>query len=80
MLEQLVNEIKLGGTLETRTLAIRLGTSPQIIEAMLEHLERIGQIKTYANCGDSCQGCSLSEACVKPRQNTLRLWQSVTQL
>lgn len=79
MLEKLVNEIRSGGTLEAGALAIRLGTSPQIIEAMLEHLQRIGYIKTYANCGDSCQGCSLNEACGKPRQNSLRLWQSVTE-
>ena len=40
MLEQLLKEIRAGGTLETGKLAARLGTTPQLIEAMLEHLQR----------------------------------------
>jgi hypothetical protein len=74
MLEQLMNEIRAGGTLETRTLAARLGTSPQLIEAMLEHLQRVGLIQDYVSCGDGCQRCSLRDACGKP--SAIRLWQS----
>ncbi len=76
MLEQLVNEIRAGGTLETRTLAARLGTTPQLIEAMLGHLQRSGLIQAYVSCNDGCHGCSLQDACNKQAQSTIRLWQS----
>ena len=78
MLEQLVKEIRAGGTLETGALAVRLGTTPQLIEAMLEHLQRSGLIQTYAGCSDGRLGCSLQDACKKPEQGTLRLWQSTS--
>ena len=76
MLEQLVKEIRAGGTLETGTLAARLGTTPQMIEAMLEHLQQSGLIQAYISCNDGCLGCSLQDACKKPAQNGIRLWQS----
>jgi len=76
MLEQLVNEIRAGGTLETGDLATRLGTTPQLVQAMLEHLQRSGLIRSYSNCGDGCQGCSLQKACAKPDPRAIRLWQS----
>jgi hypothetical protein len=76
MLEKLVHEIHSGGTLETRDLATRLGTTPQLIEAMLEHLQRNGLIQGYTSCNDGCLGCSLQDACKKPNAGTLRLWQS----
>ena len=76
MLEKLLQEIRAGGTLETRTLAARLGTSPQLIEAMLEHLQRSGLIQDYVNCGDGCLGCSVRDACNKQAQGAIHLWQS----
>jgi Mn-dependent DtxR family transcriptional regulator len=79
MLEQLVKEIRAGVTLETRALAARLGTSPQLIEAMLEHLQRGGLIQDYVNCGDGCQGCSIRDACNEQARSTIRLWQSKTE-
>ena len=78
MLEQLLNEIHIGGTLETNALAIRLGASPQMIQAMLEHLQRSGLIRPYSSCSDGCQGCNLQTAChVEQRAGQVRLWQSV---
>ena len=76
MLERLVEEIRAGGTLETRALALRLNTSPQLIEAMLEHLQRSGLIRASARCSDGCQGCGLQDACRQPSPGTIRLWQS----
>ena len=78
MLEQLIQEIRTGGTLETGILATRLGTTPQLIEAMLEHLQRSGLIQDYSGCSDGCQGCGLQETCKKPGTYTVRLWQSQT--
>lgn len=75
MLEQLIKEIREGGTLEVQTLAARFGTTPQLIEAMLEHLQRSGLIQAYVSCSDSCQGCNLQEACRKQIPGTIRLWQ-----
>ncbi len=74
MLEQLLNEIRQGGGLETNTLAARLGTSPQLVAAMLEHLQRAGLIRDYVSCADACGGCSLKGACTA--KNPARLWQS----
>ncbi|HBG74739.1 MAG: hypothetical protein A2X25_11945 [Chloroflexi bacterium GWB2_49_20] len=77
MLEQLMAEIRAGGTLETGTLAVRLGTSPQMVDAMLEHLRLGGYIQAYSNCGDVCQGCSLKSSCGRDEKaGTIRLWQS----
>ncbi len=78
MLEQLLEEIRAGGTLETNALATRLGTTPQLIEAMLEHLQRSGLIQAYVNCSDGCLGCSLQAACQKT-PGTIHLWQSTSE-
>lgn len=78
MLQQLVDEIRSGGTLEANTLARKLNASPQMVEAMLEHLQRNGFIQAYMNCGDACGGCSLRDACTKPARSAPRLWQSRT--
>ena len=79
MLEQLLKEIRAGGTLEIGELAIRLGTTPQLIEVMLEHLQRSGLIQAYVNCGDGCQGCSLQDSCNKQASGAIRLWQSTSE-
>ncbi len=76
MLERLLNEIRAGGTLETGALSARLGTSPQMIQAMLEHLQRCGLIDPYVSCETGCQGCGLREACLQTQKDGLHLWQS----
>lgn len=75
MLEKLIQEIRLGGTFETGVLATRLGASPQLVQAMLEHLQRSGLISSYMNCDSvGCQGCGLRDACGSP--GLVRLWQT----
>ncbi len=74
MLQRLLDEIRQGGTLETKTLAARLDTSPQVVAAMLEHLQRLGLIKGYTDCSSGCHGCGLKDSCAV--QLSLRLWQS----
>ena len=76
MLEQLVKEIRAGGTLEVNSLAARLKTSPQVIAAMLDHLQRSGLISAYINCGEGCKGCGLSDTCKSQAGPTVKLWQS----
>ena len=76
MLEQLMVEIRAGGTLEASTLAARLKTSPQMVEAMLEHLRRAGFLRAYETCGDGCAGCGLKQSCGPQKKHTgVQLWQ-----
>ena len=71
MLQQLLIEIRTGGTLEVNSLAVRMGTSPQMVHAMLEHLRRSGMITNYDSCGDTCGGCALSNDCSKLDENSI---------
>ncbi|HTP03173.1 MAG TPA: FeoC-like transcriptional regulator [Anaerolineales bacterium] len=75
MLQLLMAEIERGGTLETGNLAVRLGTTPQMVAAMLEHLRRLGMVLSYVNCVDDCGGCSLRDGCRSKAD--MRLWKSV---
>ncbi len=77
MLEELLKEIRAGGSLETGVLAARLNTTPQLVEAMLDHMQRLGLIKGYISCADGCQGCSLQGDCATKK--SVRLWQSVNR-
>ncbi len=76
MLEKLLHEIRSGGPLEVSALAARLDTTPAMVQAMLEHLQRLGYIHPYAQaCGDGCGGCSFSQACnVGERAEIIHLW------
>ena len=74
MLERLLEEIRLGGTIETGALAAHLGASPELIGAMLEHLERLGWLQNVQNCtAQKCSGCSLADMCI-PKMQPGRLW------
>ena len=78
MLEKLLTEIRQGGTLDTRKLAVQLNTSPQMVEAMLEHLRQSGILRTYESCDDACGGCSLRQSCGSPKSGKpVQLWQYV---
>ena len=75
MLEKLLNEIRSGGSFETGALAAQLGTSPQLVQAMLEHLQRSGLIHSYQACGDACGGCNLKGTCQSGHaKDGVRLW------
>ena len=76
MLEKLIAEIRAGGTLETGRLAARLGTTPEMVVALLEHLRMSGYIQEYSTCGDGCQGCNLKNACGSDKGAAkIRVWQ-----
>jgi DNA-binding IscR family transcriptional regulator len=76
MLEQLMVEIRAGGTLEAAKLAARLKTSPQMVEAMLEHLRRAGLLQIYEACGDGCGTCGLKQNCdPAKKQAGVQIWQ-----
>ena len=74
MLQKLLDEIRSGGTLEPGVLAARLGTSPQMIMGMLEHLERMGMLQSLQACGaQGCEGCDLACSC-SPAPARGRVW------
>lgn len=76
MLEQLMAEIRVGGTLEAGALAARLNTSPQMVEALLEHLRRSGLLRAYETCGDGCSGCGLKQGCDQQKKHAgVQVWQ-----
>jgi hypothetical protein len=76
MLEQLLTEIRAGGTLEASALAARLNTSPQMIEALLEHLRRAGRLRAYEPCGDGCGSCGLKQGCDPQKKRAgVQIWQ-----
>jgi hypothetical protein len=74
MLSQLLNEIAHGNTLDIDRLAARLNTSPGMVKAMLEHLERSGAFTQYQSCGEGCSGCGLASQCHSGEKGN-RLWE-----
>jgi hypothetical protein len=75
MLQKLLDEIQCGGTQEPGVLAARLGTSPQMVRVMLEHLERLGKLEDFSACSTSgCEGCAVSTTCL-PKRVSGRVWQ-----
>lgn len=64
MLEKLLNEIRSGGTLQPSALAARLNISVELVEMMLEDLERRGLLaQVNTACDSHCGGCSLAGEC-----------------
>ncbi len=74
LLEKLMARVRAGGTLETGRLAKELDAPVEMIEAMLEHLQRQGFISEYVRCTDGCDGCGLRTGCVSAPQ--MRMWQA----
>lgn len=74
MLERLLAEIRAGGTLEVGALAERLDATPELVAAMLDHLERLGLLRPYEGCASVCEGCSLRGACAAGEVARMRLW------
>ena len=83
MLERLMTEIRAGGPLDAAKLAVMLNTSPQMVEAMLEHLRRAGLLTTYENasCSDACQACSLKGFCdPNTKRSAVQVWRYDSKL
>ena len=66
MLEKLLLEIQNGETTSPIVLAKKMGTSPAMVRAMLETLERQGflrGINPQCDPKKSCESCSLANLC-----------------
>lgn len=75
MLEQLLLTLREGHTYSSLELAHRLNTTPQMIEAMLEHLQRVGVFRSESPQEGSCSACPLSNTCNTCHERPLKIWQ-----
>jgi DNA-binding Lrp family transcriptional regulator len=65
MLDRLLELLREGGTRQIRDLAVELDTTPELVEAMLEDLARMGYVKRIGSaCSSECTACPLSGTCV----------------
>ena len=78
MLAQLIAKLKQGGTFDTRRLAAELQAPIELVEAMLEHLQRQGIIQDVVRCTDGCPGCSLQDRCAVGNEARVRSWHDQT--
>lgn len=73
MLERLLGLLRAGGAYRVGDLARALGTTPELVEAMLDSLQRLGYLKTVGHaCAEPCTSCPLARAC-GPNASA-RLW------
>jgi len=77
MLEKLLNLLQDTRTHSLADLAHALDTSTAMVEAMLQHLERMGYVRQVTGCGSSCQGCALKTSCTP--SSLTRIWARVEQ-
>lgn len=63
MLERLLSELRSGGTNRVDDLAIKLNTTPALVQVMLDHLVQLNLVSLYQSCDDSCTACSASSLC-----------------
>lgn len=78
MLERVLEQVREGGTLETGRLAAELGVSVELVQVLLEHLQRQGLIQGFVHCAESCRGCGLRDGCAGAHDDGLRLWRGVS--
>lgn len=65
MLNRLLELLRRGGARRVEELARELDTTPQLVEAMLEDLARMGYLKRLsAQCSEACAECPMSNMCV----------------
>lgn len=64
MLNKLLELLQSGGTHRVADLARALDATPELVEAMLDDLMRMGYLRQIGGeCGRSCAGCSLAGLC-----------------
>lgn len=65
MLEKLLNELRTNGLSSSASLSEKLGTTPQMVTAMLDSLERMGYLRTIQeSCeGGTCTSCAVNGYC-----------------
>lgn len=65
MLDRLLELLREGDTRRISDLARELGTTPDLVRAMMEDLARMGYVKRGATeCSEECASCPMSALCV----------------
>ena len=73
MLKQILDRVADGRSWTVETLAGELGTTPEMVTAMIDQLVRQGYLKPVSGaCGGGCASCSLAQGCIKGTGS--RLW------
>ena len=72
MLEKLLTLLQDSQTYSLSHLAHALDTSPEMIETMLQALERMGYVRQVTGCDSSCQGCTMKTSCTPA--SAARIW------
>lgn len=64
MLETLLAMLRRGGTRRVEDLARELGTTPELVEMMVEDLVRMGVLRPMSvSCAERCAGCLAAGVC-----------------
>jgi predicted ArsR family transcriptional regulator len=63
MLERLLNLLRDPRTHSLVDLASALDTSPEMVQAMLKDLERMGYVRQVTGCAQNCSGCPMNSSC-----------------
>ena len=65
MLEKLLEELRTNGLSSTASLAEKLGTTPQLVTAMLDQLERMNYLRTIKESCErgACGSCAVNGYC-----------------
>jgi Mn-dependent DtxR family transcriptional regulator len=64
MLDQLLDIIRSGGTRRVTDMAGELQTTPEMVEAMLDQLAKMGYLRVIGSEDNTtCDGCSMANLC-----------------
>jgi hypothetical protein len=73
VLDQIIDLLRDGGTHRVTDMARALGTTPQMVEAMLETLARMGHLRQLGDsCGGACASCPVAGTCTAEASG--RVW------
>jgi DNA-binding Lrp family transcriptional regulator len=75
MLSKLLDLLREGGTRRISDLAHELDTTPELVEAMLEDLARMGYVRRVAaQCSKRCKTCPMAEMCAAEGWSDGQIW------
>ena len=78
MFNKLMALLKRGGTVTVDQMARELGTSPEVVSGMIDHMTRQGWLRAMsASCDSACNACLFVRDC--SRVGRERVWQPVSR-
>ncbi len=77
MLDKIVALLKQGGTVTIDQMARELGTSPEVVSGMIDHMTRQGWLRSMsASCDSACSACRFARECTRADENS-RIWLAI---